>query len=45
MTIEEALEKVNSLPFPEVKEGDNVKFAEYWFKYQNGKWVIDESKI
>lgn len=38
-TIEQATIEVNELFFPEVSEGDTIKYDEYWFAYENETWV------
>lgn len=42
LTQEQALEKMNALPFPEVVEGDLASQWGYDFIYQSGEWVIKE---
>ena len=44
MDINQALQELNTLMFPAVTEGDNVRYKEFWFLYQNDTWVIDETK-
>lgn len=53
ITLEEAIEAVNSLPFPEVNEGDKVWYPGkipgtddlgYEFVYKNGKWISETSQ-
>lgn len=40
LTQEQALEKMNALPFPIVEEGDIASQWGYDFIYQSGEWVI-----
>lgn len=44
MDINEALEKINQMGFPQVSEGDSVQFQGFWFIYQEGSWILDETK-